>query len=241
MVSKNQLKLIKSLHQKKYRNEHGLFFVEGLKAVKELLNSDISLFKVFSTNPISTEFNDIEHEEIEEVDLKKISALHRPNGVLGVFKTPKPKRIDFDDWVVVLDDIRDPGNMGTIIRLCDWFGIKNLVCSKENVDCYNPKVLQATMGSIARVNISYTNLEDFITMTPLPIYGTFMNGDSIYSAELPKAGILIIGNEGNGISPKIEELIEKRVTIPQFGSPSTESLNAATATAIVLGEIRSRG
>lgn len=238
MVSKNQLKQIKSLHQKKYRNEHGLFFVEGLKAVKELLDSDIKLFKIFSTNQFSTEFQDLEFEEIKEVNLKKISALHTPNGILGVFKIPESKLVAVDDWIVVLDDIRDPGNLGTIIRLCDWFGIKNLVCSNKTVDCYNPKVLQATMGSIARVNIVYESLEDYLNESKLPIYGTFMNGNSIYKENFPEAGILLIGNEANGISSKIEAFIKARVTIPQFGNPTAESLNAATATAIVLSKIR---
>ena len=238
MVSKNQLKLIKSLHQKKHRNEQGLFIVEGLKAVKELLDSDIRLFKIFSTNKFSSEFQDVEFEEIKEASLKKISALHTPNGVLGVFKIPEYKLVVDYDWIVVLDDIRDPGNLGTIIRLCDWFGIKNLVCSHKTVDCYNPKVLQATMGSIARVTIVYESLETYLHKSKLPVYGTFMKGNSIYKENFPEAGILLIGNEANGISSKIAAFIKERITIPQFGNPTAESLNAATATAIVLSKIR---
>jgi TrmH family RNA methyltransferase len=240
MVNKNQLKLIKSLHQKKYRNEHELFFVEGLKAVKELLNSNLKLVQVLTTNKFAGDFLNLDAQQINEKELKKVSALHNPSGVLAVFETPKPKQIEIQDWVIALDDIRDPGNLGTIIRLCDWFGIKNLVCSKETVDCFNPKVLQATMGSIARVNIVYKDLEPFLSQTKLPIYGTFMEGDSIYKEKYLEAGIVVLGNEANGISSRIERLIQQRITIPQFGSKSAESLNVATATAIVLSEIRGK-
>lgn len=238
MVSKNQLKLIKSLHQKKYRNEHGLFFVEGLKVVKELLKSDLRPVEIYATNKFVSHFSNRELQEIEAKELKKVSALYNPSGVLGIFEIPKQEKIELNDWIVVLDDVRDPGNLGTIIRLCDWFGIKNLVCSKETVDCFNPKVLQATMGSIARVNIVYKDLEPFLSQNELPIYGTFMEGGSIYKEEYPKAGILILGNEANGISILLNGLIEKKITIPQFGNKSAESLNVASATAILLSEIR---
>ncbi len=240
MVSKNQLKLIKSLQQKKYRNEHGLFFVEGFKAVNELLNSNLNLFRLLATKQFVGGFLNTEIEEIEETDLKKISALQNPSGVIAVFEIPKPMPISYEDWIVVLDNIRDPGNLGTIIRLCDWFGIKNLVCSKETVDCFNPKVLQATMGSISRVNIVYQDLESFLVNISLPVYGTFMKGSSIYKEDFPKAGIIIMGNEANGISPKLGTNIKNRITIPQFGNRATESLNVATATAIVLSEIRGK-
>jgi TrmH family RNA methyltransferase len=240
MVSKNQLKLIKSLQQKKYRNEHGLFFVEGFKTVNELLNSNLKLFKLLATKEFVGKFLEAEIEEIKEADLKKISALQNPSGVIAIFKIPKPLPVSLNDWIVVLDDIRDPGNLGTIIRLCDWFGIKNLVCSKTTVDCYNPKVLQATMGSIARVNVVYQELKSYLEQTTMPIYGTFMDGDSIYQKDFPQAGILILGNEANGISDEIKSSIESRVTIPRFGQQTTESLNVATAAAIVLSEIRSK-
>lgn len=240
MVSKNQLKLIKSLQQKKYRNEHGLFFVEGLKSTKELINSNLSLFKLLVTKPFINDFLDIEVDEIAASDLKKISALHNPSGVLAVFKIPKPQPINLEGWTIVLDSIRDPGNLGTIIRLCDWFGVKNLVCSKETVDCFNPKVLQATMGSITRVHIAYKDLENFLSKVDVPIYGAFMQGDNIYAHKFPQEGILVLGNEANGISRKIEAIINKKITIPQFGQQSAESLNVATATAIILSEIKGR-
>ena len=240
MVSKSQLKLIRSLHQKKYRTEHGLFFIEGIKGVKELLSSGFKVFKVLVTKEMDSTFSDVETEEISGTDLKNISALKNPSGVLAVFEIPKAMPVGKKDWIVVLDDVRDPGNLGTIIRLCDWFGIMQLVCSRETVDCFNPKVLQATMGSIARVNIVYEDLEVFLDGTNQPIYGGFMQGASIYKKEFTNAGILVMGNEANGISAKVEAKITERITIPQFGNKSTESLNVATATAIILGEVRSK-
>jgi len=139
---------------------------------------------------------------------------------------------------VALDAVRDPGNLGTIIRLCDWFGIKHLICSEDTVDCYNPKVLQATMGSIARVNMVYTDLEDFLKNTALPVYGAFMDGEVVYDKKLPPGGILVMGNEANGISSSVAKHTTERISIPQFGEATTESLNVATATAILLNEIR---
>jgi TrmH family RNA methyltransferase len=141
--------------------------------------------------------------------------------------------------IVALDSVRDPGNLGTIMRLCDWFGIEQLICSKETVDIYNPKVVQATMGSIARVHVSYVDLNDFLTTTTLPVFGTFMNGENIYTTALPQEGIIVMGNEANGIAPELEKIIKNRLTIPRFGTiQKTESLNVATATAIVLSEFR---
>ena len=174
MVGKSQIKLIKSLQQKKYRSQQQLFVVEGKKTVEELINSHVETYKVYTTNDqFATEYAEIS-ELISADDLKKISALATPNGYLGVFKIPQSKKIDFDDWIVVLDFVQDPGNLGTIIRLCDWFGVNNLVCSTDTVDCYNPKVLQATMGSIARINMVYANLSEFLKGADLPIYGAFM-------------------------------------------------------------------
>ncbi|MCP4978538.1 MAG: RNA methyltransferase [Maribacter sp.] len=245
MVVKSQIKFIKSLQQKKYRNQYGMFIAEGVKTVQELLNSRIEPHKIFSTIPDLPLAEGRLVETISETDLKKISSLKNPNKVLGIFKIPQPYKVDQDDWILALDDVRDPGNLGTVIRLCDWFGIQHLVCSKNTVDCFNPKVLQATMGSITRVNIVYTDLVEFLTKTGLPVYGTFMDGDGIYSTELPKKGILVMGNESNGISNKIENLVDSRVSIPQpafrtgrYSSQATESLNVATATAIFLNEIR---
>ena len=238
MVVKSQIKLIRSLQQKKYRNQHGLFFVEGKKVVQELLDSDFRPHSIFSTDTTIFDFTDDILTEITPLDLKQMSFLKNPNGTLGVFYIPVPKKVVLNDWIVALDDVRDPGNLGTIIRLCDWFGIGNLVCSHNTVDCYNPKVLQATMGSVSRVNITYINLVDFLKESKIPIYGAFMDGESVHKTKLSEKGIVILGNEANGISGEVEALVSQKITIPQYGNKTTESLNVATATAILLNEIR---
>ena len=238
MVVKSQIKFIKNLRQKKCRIEQGLFVVEGIKLVKELLNSSFKLYGIYSTDMGILSCEKVEVHLVSEADLKKMSSLKNPNKVLGAFYIPKPVRIDYTDWIVALDDIRDPGNLGTIIRLCDWFGMGQLVCSSNTVDCYNPKVLQATMGSITRVNIRYTNLIEFVKIPKSPIYGAVVNGDNVYGEYLPKTGILVLGNEANGISREVEALLNKRIAIPQFGKTTTESLNVATATAVLLSELR---
>ncbi|MEW2919946.1 RNA methyltransferase [Muricauda sp. ANG21] len=237
MVTKNQIKLVVSLKQKKYRSQHGLFVVEGQKTVDELLKWGLKAHALFiddSQNPTDFETAEI----VSKAAMKQMSSLTNPNGLLGVFYMPETKKIDDSDWILALDAVRDPGNLGTIIRLCDWFGIKNLVCSDDTVDCYNPKVLQATMGSIARVNIAYLKLEAYLKNSKLPVFGAFMDGVSVYGKELTTGGILVMGNEANGISPAVAEYINERIAIPQFGEPTAESLNVATATAILLNEIR---
>ncbi|MEZ0006006.1 TrmH family RNA methyltransferase [Flavobacterium sp. 28YEA47A] len=239
MVSKNQIKLITSLQQKKFRKEHQLFFAEGKKVIQELIHSDFFLENLFSTTAVFPEVNPKKILPVSESELKKISALTTPNDCLAVFRMPEAKSINETGLIVALDDIRDPGNLGTIIRLCDWFGISELVCSEETVDIYNPKVVQATMGSIARVNVTYVNLEKFISETTLPVFGTFMDGDNIYKSDLPKEGIIVMGNEANGISSQIEKTVNHRIAIPRFGNlQQTESLNVATATAIILSEFK---
>ncbi|WP_396590472.1 TrmH family RNA methyltransferase [Allomuricauda sp. R78024] len=237
MVTKNQIKLVVSLQQKKYRTQHGLFVVEGAKTTREILKAGLKPFKLFIDEPQKIE-DFIEAEVISKSELKQMSSLSNPNGVLGVFYMPDTKKPDNTDWLVGLDAVRDPGNLGTIIRLCDWFGVKHLICSMDTVDCYNPKVLQATMGSITRVNVVYTDLLEYLKKSSLSIFGTFMNGDTVYQKELPEAGIMIMGNEANGISKEICDVVTEKIAIPQFGSKTTESLNVATATAILLNEIR---
>jgi TrmH family RNA methyltransferase len=239
MVSKNQIKLITSLQQKKYRFANQLFFAEGIKVIQELVESNFELVHLYTTQ---NDFEEVSKEKktiIQESDLKKISALATPNTCLAVFKIPEEKKISESGLIIALDSIRDPGNLGTILRLCDWFGIEQLICSKDAVDIYNPKVVQATMGSIARVNVNYVDLESFINKTKLPVFGTFMDGSNIYKTDLPQEGIIIMGNEANGISPELEKLIKNRLTIPRFGTlQKTESLNVASATAIILSEFR---
>lgn len=239
MVSKNQIKLITSLQQKKYRKQEQLFFAEGVKVVQELLHSNFELQDLFTTKQDFLTVPKNKVHAISEAELKKISALTTPNTCLAVFNIPKAKEMIEKGLIVALDDVRDPGNLGTIIRLCDWFGIETLFCSEESVDIYNPKVVQATMGSISRVNVVYGNLEMFLSQTKLPVFGTFMDGKNIYQEELPKEGIIVMGNEANGISTSVEKLVSERIAIPRFGNLQvTESLNVATATAIILSEFK---
>ena len=239
MLSKNQIKLITSLQQKKQRFVNQLFFAEGIKVIQELVESNFELVHLYTTQNDFEEVSQDKKTIISANELKKISALATQNSCLGVFRIQADKKIIESGLILALDSIRDPGNLGTILRLCDWFGIDQIVCSKDAVDIYNPKVVQATMGSIARVNVNYIDLENFISQTQLPVFGTFMQGNIIYKTDLPQEGIIVMGNEANGISPELEKLIKIRLTIPRFGSlQKTESLNVATATAIVLSEFR---
>ena len=239
MISKNEIKHITSLQQKKYRLVHQAFLAEGVKVIQELLESDFDLVHFYTTNTDFLEVDSAKKSTIDPADLKKITALATPNSCLAVFKIAPQKPIEYKGLTLVLDDIRDPGNLGTIIRLCDWFGIEQLICSEETADVYNPKVIQATMGSIARVNIVYTSLQTFLSKTNQPIYRAFMDGDIVYESALPTDAVLIMGNEANGVSTTIEAFVQKKISIPRFGKlQKTESLNVATATAILLSEFR---
>lgn len=241
MVSKSQIKLIRSLAQKKYRLKNGMFIVEGEKSVREFLASRFQLEKLYTTkNRFGTP--DSHTVLVAEEDLKKISQLKTPQSVLAIFKIPRQEVFRPQGLVIALDGVRDPGNLGTIIRLCDWFGIKNLICSPDTADAFNPKVVQASMGSLTRVKIVYGDLAEFIENAyNLPVFGAFMDGENIYQKTLPAEGILVMGNEANGISKKIEKLITQRIGIPRFGDINqTESLNVATATAILLSEFKRR-
>ena len=239
MLSKNQIKLITSLQQKKYRKQEQLFFAEGVKVVQELLHSNFELQELFTTKQDFLSVSKDKLHAISEAELKKISALATPNSCLAVFKIPKAKEMKESGLILALDDVRDPGNLGTIIRLCDWFGIETLFCSEETVDIYNPKVVQATMGSISRVNVVYGDLENFLVTTKLTVFGTFMDGKNIYQESLPNDGVIVMGNESNGISEAVEKLVTDRIAVPRFGDLQiTESLNVATATAIILSEFK---
>ncbi|MFC7357719.1 TrmH family RNA methyltransferase [Jejudonia soesokkakensis] len=236
MLSKGQIKLITSLQQKKYRDSTGLFFAEGPKVISELLSEGLKLHSYLATEKSS---DDLNYVQITERELQKISALKNANRSLAVFHIPKKKSIKAEGLTVALDAIRDPGNLGTIIRLCDWFGITQLICSPDTADCYNPKVIQATMGSIARVAVHYVDLEKYLKNTNLPVYGGVMDGKSVYAETFPKNAVVVLGNEANGISKSIQKLLTHAITIPQFGaSKDTESLNVATATAILLSEFK---
>ncbi|MCK5824350.1 MAG: RNA methyltransferase [Ichthyobacteriaceae bacterium] len=243
MISKNQLKLIQGLNQKKSRNKHNLFIAEGVKVVSELLNSNLNLHSVYVLTEFYTKLNNINSDKINiitELELKKISNLKAPNQVLALFNIPKTDdKISNDGLILALDDIRDPGNLGTIIRLADWFGVKSVLCSSNTVDVFNPKVIMATMGSISRVSVEYCDLYQRLKDINKPIYGAFLEGDNIYKTQTTTNSVIVIGNESNGISEEISELITNKITIPQFGeAQETESLNAAIATSILLSEFR---
>ncbi|MBE7645925.1 RNA methyltransferase [Tenacibaculum finnmarkense genomovar ulcerans] len=238
-LSKSNLKLITSLQQKKYRQKHQLFVAEGVKVVAELLKSSVEVAHIFTVDTSFEIANNVQSTLISEVELKKISTLKNPNKVLGLFKIPRETARNSANFTLALDEVNDPGNLGTIIRLCDWFGITELVCSKNTVDCYNQKVVQSTMGSLTRVHISYVDLPSYLKETPLAVYTADMDGENIYKASLPEKAVLVMGNEANGISNEIAAIVKHKLTIPRFGDiQKTESLNVATATAILLSEFK---
>lgn len=239
MLSKNQIKRITSLKQKKTRNELKLFIAEGKKVIQELVDAGFIISEIYVTNEDISFSTSINPTLISESDLKKITCLTTANDCLAIVRMPAIKKIKTNGLILALDAIRDPGNLGTIIRLADWFGIEDIVCSKDTAEVFNPKVVQASMGSISRVNVFYTNLNDFFQKNQLPIYGAFMNGENVYQQQLPENAVLVIGNEANGISNPLIKYIQKRISIPRFGKLQlTESLNAATATAILLSEFK---
>ncbi len=242
MLSKSNIKRITSLHQKKYRQREGLFVAEGIKVINELLQSSFQLEAIYGIERTSLDLSKDQSVVFQEVtlsELKKISFLKTPQTALALFKIPKEVPSQGKGLTVVLDDVRDPGNLGTIIRLCDWFGVSNLVCSSQTVDCYNPKVVQATMGSLSRIPITYRDIEVYLEKEQRSIYGTFMDGENIYASILPNEAVIIMGNEANGISEAISKFVSHKIAIPRFGQlQKTESLNVATATAICLSEFK---
>ena len=250
MLSRSQSKLIASLRIGKYRSEEGLFVVEGVKMVSELLASNFQIKTIFATQawisgkhlPPDRYLVDI--EEINEAELKKISVLTTPNQVLAVVYIKTHKTPDFleGEWVLALDQIRDPGNMGTIIRTADWFGISRIVASAGTVDLWNPKVVQSSMGSIFRMPVHYIDLVTYLEEARklAPVYGAFMEGSSIGGISLGKQGVLVIGSESHGISPATEAQITQKITISSAKADDegrAESLNASLATAILCYEI----
>ena len=237
LVSNSQIKLITSLQHKKYRNKLELFVAEGPKVINELITAKLQLHSLYST--VDGLFKNENVQIISEKELSKISSLKNANNSLAVFKIPNKKTYVENGITVVLDSIQDPGNLGTIIRLCDWFDVENIICSLNTVDCFNPKVIQATMGSIVRVNIMYTAIEEFLSKSKFPVYVGAMDGSNIYKENLPDKAIIVVGNEANGVSTKIMNLANNKIAIPQFGvNQRTESLNVATATAILLSEFK---
>ena len=236
MITKNQIQFIKSLKFKKNRIKHQLFIVEGQKNIKELLDSNYEYISIYATNSWMKLNKGINATCISDNELKSISNQKTPNEVLAIVKIKNYKTILNSGIVLVLDNINDPGNMGTILRICDWFGISQIVCSNNTVDIYNSKVVQSSMGSIFRVNVLYTNLSDYLLKIKTPIYGSFLDGKSIRDVSFPKNFHLVMGNEANGISEKINRLITKKVSIHNV-SKKTDSLNVAVATSIFLYEI----
>jgi RNA methyltransferase, TrmH family len=231
VITKNQIKFIKSLSLKKNRIKEKLFIAEGEKIVSELLRSDFEIKNIYATKEWKVNTDNI--TQISNAELQRISNLKSPNKVLAVVQFKNHKIIKHDGITLVLDEINDPGNLGTIIRMCDWFGVKQIICSKNTVDIFNPKVVQSAMGSAFRVQVHYTDLENYLSDIKTPIYGAFMDGKNLKEVKLPKSAHLVMGNEANGISSEINKLITDKVTIKNIGK-SAESLNVAVATSILL-------
>ena len=244
MITKNQIKYINSLQQKKFRVENQSFIVEGAKSVLELLKSDFKIEMLFVTDEFFAENENvlqnlpIQEEIANQADLEKAGSFSSNNAALAVVKTKENEKLLVQDheFALILDDIRDPGNLGTIIRVADWYGIHKIICSHSTVDFYNPKVISATMGSFTRSNLYYTDLGSFIKNQSVNVYGTLLDGDNIHKTKFSESGYIVIGNEANGISQSIEKLITHKITIPRFGQ--AESLNAGIATAVVLDNLR---
>ena len=245
-LSKNKIKYIRSLEQKKFRKIDGVFIAEGPKLIEDLLGKFECQF-LAATNEWLTAHPHIAANEVVEVSndlLTSISQLKTPQQVIGIFKQPSydyKLEVLSSQLCLALDGIQDPGNLGTIIRLADWFGIEHIFCSNDTVDVYNPKVVQATMGAIARIKVHYVELSELIEKaSPIAVYGTFLDGENMYSEKLTKTGLLIMGNEGKGITQKMERYVNKRLYIPNYPADraTSESLNVAVATAIACAEFR---
>lgn len=237
MISKNQIKFVRQLEQKKYRKKEGLFVAEGPKVVGDLLRAGFKAHTIFATSEWESQGQTF--QEVSDEELRRVSFLQHPQRVLALFFIPTESIPSVSSLSLALDDVQDPGNLGTIIRIADWFGIDTIYCSENTADAWSPKVVQATMGSIARVNIIYTDLQELISKAQVPVYGTLLDGQDIYTQELSKEGIIVMGNEGNGISAPIRKLINRKLLIPQFHK-GPESLNVAIATAITCSEFRRR-
>ena len=252
MLSKSQLSFVKSIHLKKFRKQHKLFIVEGYKSIADFIESGYELAQLFYTPEFVSKVANFpqitKSYQISHLQIERISTLKRPSGILALFNIKEEsdlKNVNLEnEFTLVLDCVQDPGNLGTIIRSADWFNIKNIVCSLDSADCYNPKVVQATMGSLAHINIHYTDLLTWLPSVHIKKYGALLNGTSLYKSDLSKRnnalskreGIIIMGNEGNGIQPGIIPFIDEAITIPRFGK--AESLNVAIATALICSEIR---
>ena len=241
MVTKAEISLVRSLADKRSRLENGLFVIEGRKMVEEALASGFSVRKVYGTD----EFASLAGcETVSRKVIERMSSLRTPQGILALVEIPSydlPRSAE-KQLILALDGVQDPGNMGTIIRIADWFGIVDVVCSPGSADCFNPKVVQATMGAILRVRVHYTALPQWLASVSAPVYGTFLEGEDIYRAQLTAQGVIVLGNEGGGISAQAAQAVTRKLYIPPYpaGEGSGESLNVATAAAIVCSEFRRR-
>ena len=241
MITRAEILAIKALATKQEREEQGAFIAEGEKLVGEIRNSKLHIRKIYQTKPV---FADA--EMVSEKEMERISQLKTANSVLAVVEIPKAKigSVKPDsNLVLALDRVQNPGNLGTIIRLADWFGISDIVCSEDSADCFNPKVVQATMGAILRVRVHYTNLAKWLgEQRGAKVYGTFLEGENIYSAQLDKSGIIVMGNEGQGISTEVAATVSHKLLIPPYPADrsGSESLNVAVATAVICSEFRRR-
>ncbi len=252
MLSKNQAKFIQSLHHKKFRLESGYFIAEGEKVVEELLESSYNVESIFATKEwfdknaagltkLQKRNTALKRIEVTFDELKTISALTTPNQALAVAKIPVQVLDEANlmgRFSLVLDEVKVPGNLGTLIRIADWFGIQHIICSSSSVEVYNPKVVQSTMGSLFRVQVYYVDLPEFLNKikTKLPIIGAVLDGDSLYKTSLPKAGLILLGNESKGISKELLPLVSQKILIPKFPESHAESLNVAVAAGIICSE-----
>ncbi len=242
MTSPMTAKTIKSLHEKKYREKTGKFIVEGRKNVLELFASDFKIEQLFCTAEFKKSYGSsipkyVQAHVVDAGELRAYGTLERNEDALAVVFQKEKQTPRLEGITLCLDDIRDPGNLGTLIRIADWYGIKNIVCSDSSVDWHNPKVINATMGSFTRVNGFYTNLPTFLKEQNIPKFGAFLGGASVHTFSFPTDGILVIGSESHGISSQVEKEITEKITIPSFGK--AESLNAAIAGAIILDRWKS--
>ena len=244
MLSKAKIKFVKSLQIKKYRKQEQCFVVEGKKSVLELLTSDFQVVTLLATQQFLEESGSATPPSVKvvaatEAELASLGEYKSNDGALAVVRMKENESFvtSSAEYVLVLDDIRDPGNLGTIIRTADWFGVNKIVASEETADVYNPKVIHSTMGSFTRVSIFYTDLVEYLSGKD-PVYGTFLDGADVHDFSFGNGGFIVVGNESQGISPQVEKVVTQRITIPSFGK--AESLNAAIATGIVLDRVRGK-
>jgi RNA methyltransferase, TrmH family len=238
-LSINKIKWIRSLHDKKSRDSEGLYLIEGEKMVEEALSTRPELVHTL------IELNGVRQPDLAfqgayysctEKQLNQVSTLKTPNKLLAVVRKPLDQTVDLSGLVLALDGIQDPGNLGTIMRIADWFGIRQIICSNDTVDCYNPKVVQSSMGAVLRVSINYSDLEEVLSNYTGKIYGAFLEGNSIYKEQLNQTGIIVLGNEGNGIRKEVSQFITDKIHIPSFGG--AESLNVSVAAGIIVSEFK---